>query len=373
MTCVFASESARIFFRRVRVLFCGLRKYPGDDVEVCNQIIRECYNNKDKQNYFMVSKGHFCEFYARDFGWCAEALISLGYRDEVIATLDYALGVFEKHGRLEQSISPSGKPFTFPGNKYSPDSLAFIVRSLKLARAKGLVKKYKSFLNHEVKRYYDIVIDKKTGFVRKDQGFSSMKDYSIRKSSCYDNVMAAMLAGDLAGLGLDNPFKKHDYGKLLVRNFWTGEYFLDDLSGNRFVCGDANVLPFWSGVITGKALLRKAVNSMRKEGLDKPFPLKYTKKRFKGQKMIGLESIAGNYERDAVWPHIGLMYIRVVAGVDKKLAKYYLGQYSKMIELHRNFLEVYDKNGKPFKTLFYYADESMLWAANYVYLRKMLG
>ncbi len=35
-------------------------------------------------------------------------------------------------------------------------------------------------------------------------------------------------------------------------------------------------------------------------------------------------------------------------------------------------LEVYDRNGKPFSTLFYHTDESMLWCANYLYLKKML-
>jgi len=39
-----------------------------------------------------------------------------------------------------------------------------------------------------------------------------------------------------------------------------------------------------------------------------------------------------------------------------------------LIETNRNFLELFDNKGKPFKSKFYHADESMLWAANYLTL-----
>lgn len=371
MIFLYLSEVMRMFLRSLRAETKGIRRYTGDDKSICVQIIHDCYNKEE--DYFMVSNGHFCEFYARDFGWCTEALIELGYRKEVINTLAYALEIYKHYRRIEQTISPRGKAFTFP-NKYSPDALAFIIRSLRLARAKELIKKYKSFLNHEIKRYYRLVIDKDTGLVRKNKSFSSMKDYAVRKSSCYDNVITGMLCNDLKKIRvLDNPFKKYDYKKLLINNFWNGKYFLDDLSGTKRICGGANVLPFWSGLITNKVMLKKAINSIIKEGLDKPFPLRYTKKWFKEQRAIPFECLAGSYERDSVWAHIGLMYIKIVSMIDKKLARNYLNQYKEQIEKHKNFLEVYDKKGKPFKTLFYYTDESMLWCANYLYLKKKLA
>jgi hypothetical protein len=369
---IMLSETARIFFRGIRVRSKGMKRYHGDTESISRQIIRDCYDPKRK--YFRVSweHGHFCEFYARDFGWCAESLLSLGYRKEVISTLDYALDAFQRHGRVEQSISPSGRPFTFPSGKYSPDALAFLVRSLRLAGERKLVAKYKDFLSQEVKRYFELVVDRKSGLVRKDRSFSSMKDYSLRQSSCYDNVMTAMLSLDLDALGLPNPFKRWDYHRLIIKHFWTGEYFLDDLSGSKVVCGDANVLPFWSGLIVDHGLLRKAIASIRKEGLDSPFPLKYTRKRFSSQKMIAKELFAGDYERDAIWPHVGLMYVKVVASLDKRLARRYLAQYEKQMLLHKNFLEVYTRDGKPFKNFFFHADEGMLWVANFMQLKKSL-
>jgi len=370
MMRIIFSEAARIFLRSLRARLKGIKEYSGSTKQICKQIVDDCFDKE--KDYFMTSTGHFCEFYARDFGWCTEALLDLGYRKEVLSTLDYALGVFQKHGGIEQSISPSGKPFTFPAGRYSPDALAFLALSLKLANAKELVKKYCVFLNREIKRYYDLAIDDRTGLIRKDKYFSSIKDYSMRKSSCYDNCMTAMLARCISELGLDNPFTKFDYKKLIMGNFWTGKYFLDDLSGNRHICGDANFIPFWTGLITDKGIMKRAVASVRREGLDKPLPLKYTNKKFRKQRMIPLELIAGDYERGSAGAHLGMMYIKVVSKMDKKLARQYLAEYEERIMQHKNFLEVYDRRGKPFKTLLYYSDEGMLWAANYLYLKKLL-
>jgi hypothetical protein len=88
--------------------------------------------------------------------------------------------------------------------------------------------------------------------------------------------------------------------------------------------------------------------------------------------MIAGEILASGYERNSIWAHIGLMYIKMVSQADKKLAMQYLDQYKKQIGLYYNFMELYDCNGRPFRTLLYHADESMLWCANYLYLSKKL-
>lgn len=369
MKKIYFSEVARMIARSFRVRFSGLKKYDGNSESICNKIILDCYN-KDK-GYFTTSTGHFKGFYARDFGWCARSLISLGHKKKVASTLDYALNVFQKHGRIEQSITPNGNAFTFP-DLYSPDALAFLILSLKELNDKKLVAKYKPFLEREIVRYFEIAVDKKTGLIRKEFRFSSMKDYSNRESSCYDNIMTAMLARDLDYLDLINPFKKYDYEKIIKKHFWQEDYFLDELSGRKAVCGDANTLPFWSKIFEDKDMMKKVINKVKKEKLDSPFTLKYTSGFDKNQKMIWQELFAGNYERDTIWAHVGLMYVEVLAMVDKKLAKQQLVEYEKKIVEHKTFLEVYDKNGEPFKTLFYYSDEGMIWCANFLYLKKLL-
>jgi hypothetical protein len=368
MKPIYLKEAARMFARSLSVRLRGFHAFEGSSEEVCSKIIRKCFN---KRKYFMVSAGHFREFYCRDFGWCAESLINLGYKKEVIQTLEYALNIFEENGKIEQSISPDGKAFTFP-EEYSPDALAFLVHALRLSGSKELAVKYRPFIERETRIYFEKVVEKKTGLVRGDAYFSSIKDYALRKSSCYETCMSAMLKDDLNYLGFYNPLKAYDYEKILKKHYWTGSYFLDDLSGRKDICGDANVFPFWCGVIKDKSMLKKAVASIKSAGLDKPFPLKYTSKYSKSQKMISFEKFAGNYERDSIWSHIGLIYISVLSRVDKKEAKELLQAYENKILEHKTFLELYDADGKPFHTHVYYTDEAMLWCANFLALKKKL-
>ena len=142
MQLINITEGLRIFRRSRYVKKHGFRRYKGTPEQIAEQIIEDCWNKKHK--YFMVSSGHFCEFYSRDFGMCAEALVKLGHKKRVIQTLDYALKKFQEHGSITTSISPKGKCFDFP--TYAADSVPFIMHSLAVAGAKDLVKKYYSFL-----------------------------------------------------------------------------------------------------------------------------------------------------------------------------------------------------------------------------------
>jgi len=366
----YVPEARRIFFRRLKVLFNGVQRYEGPDVDICRSIIDDCYN-KEKE-YFMTSNGHFCEFYVRDFGWSVESLLKLGYGERVRKTLEYVMETFEDYGSIEQVIDPYGRPFTYPLN-YSPDAVSFLIRSLNLADSIDLIERHKDLLNRELINCFKMVVDKRTGLVRRDRAFVSMKDYSLRVSSCYDNVMIGMLSEDLKEIGiLENPFARCDYRKLLIENFWTGEYFLDDLSKHQIICGDANVIPFWTSLIKRRDMLRKAMYTIMQEGLANPFPLRFTDKRYNEQKMVWEEFFAGDYQRSAIWPHIGMMFIDLMRKIDIDYARNYLGRYQKLIEKYRNFLEVYNRKGKPFSTVWFYTDESMIWAANYLYLKETI-
>jgi hypothetical protein len=243
-----------------------------------------------------------------------------------------------------------------------------MLRSLRTAGAKNLVRKHKGFLNKEIKKYFDTVIDKNTGLVRKDMHFSSMKDHSLRQSSCYDNIMTAVVSEESAKLGLDSPFKKYDFRKIIKKNFWNGRYFLDDLSGGRYVAGDANVFPFWTGIFSSRKMLKSSLNAVQNSGLDKPFPLKYAKSPKIGKRDALFDFFAKNYEGNSVWTHMGPLYISLVKRVDKDKYRLYKEQYKKLIEKHKNYLELFTPEGKPYGTLFYHADDSMLWAANYLAL-----
>ena len=359
-------EGLRIFRNSIKLKAIGHERYVGSPSEICSKIVDDCWNDKD--NYFMASTGNFAQFWSRDFGICAQALADLGYKLEVAETLDYALSRFRKAGKITTTITPSRKPYDFPG--FASDSLPFIIRSLRIVGSEKLVRKYYSFLLGEIKRYFDTVFDTSTGMVKADRGFSSMKDYSRRRSSAYDNCMVAMLKNDLEELNLFNPFSDFDIKKQIKKELWNGKYFYDDLRKLENVYGDANVFPFWTGVFNEKAMFESCLDSIRKTGLDRPFPLKYSSKRkVSGQKMVWQEFFVGDYERDSVWMNVGLCFLDCLKsfGMKKELEKH-LKQYSGLVKKHKNFIEVYDSKGRPYRCLFYNADAGMLWAAKYLAL-----
>lgn len=365
MKLIFVSEGLRMFKRKLRVESKGFNKYADSVKNICHKIIIDCYDSKN--DYFKTSNGHFSEYWGRDFGLCVRALKNLGFQKEIENTLSYALNIFEKNKTLTTTISPNYKPFNFPN--YAPDTLAFTLHSLITTNNKKLISKYKSFLESEARKYFEIVINKKTGLV-KNKHFSSMKDHAIRVSSCYDNVMSAWISKNLNTLNFNNPLKDYNFKRIIKDNFWNGDYFIDDLSGGKLLTGDANVFPFWTGIFNSKKMLKSAIKSLQNKNLDKPFPLKYSLEK---PKVVWYDLFAKDYEFRNIWPIIGYPFIEIVSKLDIKQAKLYLNQYSEQIIKHKTFLEVYDFNGKPFKTFFYYSDEAMLWASMHLNLLKELN
>jgi len=355
MKFVHLQEGLRIFRNARKLKKTGYQHYSGDYKEICWQIINECWNGR----FFQTSTGNFAQFWTRDFGWCVDALLKLGYNKEVTKTLTYALRVFSKTGKTTTTITPKGKAYDFP--TYSIDTLAYLFHALVVADYD--ITLHRPFLAKELKRFYQLAIDKETGLVRQDKHFSSMKDYALRKSSCYDNAMAASLQKDAKALGFQTP--NYDYTSLLREHFWSGEYFYDDITKQEYVAGDANLFPFWLGVIQDTEMRKQALSSIEQANLDKPFPLKYTTTK---TKMIWQEIFVRSYEQDSIWMHMGPLYVQVLKQVDEELALHYKQAYIQLIEKHKNVLEVFDAQGKPFCSPFYQSDAGMLWAANILVL-----
>lgn len=354
----YLTEGTRIFFtswkNRLRP-----KKYPGNAEEICKKVVDDCWNGR----FFQTSTGNFAQFWTRDFGWCASSLVKLGYQMEVQHSLRYALNRFRKAKRVTTTITPGGKPYDFPNE--AVDSLPWFIHALRVSKFSYY--DYKDFLNLQINKYFNRFIDKQTGLVRTDQYFSSIKDFAVRKSSCYDNCLVGMLAKDLKTMKLFNPFQKYDYAKLIKNNFWNGSYFYDDLDQKDYVAGDANIFPFVCGLISDKEMISSVINAIKKEALDYPFPLKYTDNR-KQVKFIWQEIFFFDYESDALWMHLGLLYVKLVQQADQKLAEKYKKEYAKIIEKQQNFMEVFSSAGKPYHSPFYYCDSGMLWAANYLTL-----
>lgn len=361
-------EGWRMFKRNIKVKFSGFEKVSGTDEEICKSIVDSCWTGK----YFSTcpKNGHY-GFYSRDFGWCTKSLINLGYKKEVDKTLEYALSIFEKHNGIFVSINTSGEPFNFP-NIYSPDSVAYIFRSLRINANKKLIEKHKDFLNYEAKRFKDKCIDD-SGMIKKEH-FSGMRDYAIVKGSCYDMIMACMLNDEINKINrlmkkdiIKNPFKGFDLKKNLVEHFWNRNGFYDYKDA---VYGHNNVYPYFLEVITDKKMMESSLNTIQNAMLDSPIPLKYESNN-KHTKFIWQEVFVKGWEKYTSWTMLGMAYIDVISKIDKKKAKEQLNKYKKLIEQY-GFVEVYD-GLKPYQSLFYASETRILWASMYLDLKKRLN
>ena len=345
---VLIGQGIRYAFSSLRRSITGSQRFSGSAKSICEQIVKTCWNGR----YFQNSLGNYREFWTRDFGFSVEALLKLGYRKEVLLTLSYALERFAKHGRIETTITPRGRPVSFPALP-SPDSVALLLHSLKQAKATALVKQYRYFLEQELKRMSTLV---SRGLVREDVQLSGMRDYAVRHSSCYDNAMMLFMANLARSLKLKHapPMNKQRF----LKTFWNGEYFKDDVQRNHFTA-DANILPFWTEVVTDKKHFEKVKPQLSVLGC--PFPMKYTASD-SHKKMRFPELFVPNWEHDTIWSNLGMLTIDTIAKFDKprEVAKV----YAKTVERDGTLYELFTPDGaKPYRSWAYFADEGMLWAA----------
>ena len=333
----------------------GFKKYPGTHLEICNQIIKDCYS----KDYLKTSNGHFKDFYIRDFSWCIQPLIELNYKEQVTQTLNWALKNYKN--KVTTTITPRGKPINFFSQ--AADSLPSLIKCLNINNQIN-----KEFIEQQTKTYLNLIDD--NGLIKENLNLSSIKDHYKRKSSMYDNCQVALLSNLLTELKLQNPLKEFNYKKLLKQTYWNGTYFEEDKT-SRILSSEANLFPYYLNIFQEKPMLKSSINSIQQQDLDKPFPLKYSLKRNKTQELL-IAKLIPNYEGNSIWSHLGLIYIDILKEIDKEQAYKHLQQYKELIETHKTFLEVYNPSGKPFSTLLYKTDEAMLWAAKYLNLANKI-
>lgn len=363
---IHAKEGLRIVGHALRCRLKGVPRIEGDARSVCRTVIERCWNAE--QQYFMTSAHNYPEFYSRDFGMCVDSLLALGMRDRVRTTLQYALNRYAAHGCFRLALNPHGEPFDFPA-VYAPDGFAFLLHSLTALNDPALVKQYAPFLNAELKRFADVVIDPQTGLVKNEQ-FSSMRDYAIRNSACYDNVMAFAVQQRALALGLDSPLA-WNYPDLIKRHFWNGAHFVDDRSPGSPMTGDANIIPFWFDLFppdTAAQLWSSVQERLITEGFEDPCPLRYEHGRNSARKMYWLDTFTDSWELDKVWLHLGNLYLQVLRRYDPNLATHYLERHQGFIEQEHAYPEVLTKSGELHKSACFHSDTMMLWAANWLAL-----
>jgi hypothetical protein len=348
---------------RLRRQFRGHTRHSGGAASIVRACIEACWNGRT----FTASPGHFDMFWTRDLSFTVPSLVRLGHGLRVHASLAYALDVW---ARRRRHITTTIHYFDRPGDvyEYGVDSLPLFVAALRAIDATDLVERYRPWLEAEIAHYYELVVDPLTGLVRSDRKFSAHRDTVVNRSNAYGNTMVALLAKTIEETGwFASPFERHfdgDYGRLLLEHFWVGDHFRDAL-GDETVSGEANIWPFYTGVIDDPAVVASALAYLDVNGFCDPYPLRYETSRRPDREVWLTRHLLPDYQGSTVWTSLGAMYLQVLRTVDPGLAATETARYVEWIERDGTFWEVMNARGHNWVSprWIMIGEESMLWSA----------
>ncbi len=339
----------------------------GDAAAIVRAGIERCWNGRS----FTASPGHFNMFWTRDMCFSSTSLVALGETERLRAALDWAIGVW----RRRRSPGPTPiHPGAWPGDvyDYGIDSLPLLVAALRAADDSELVDRHRPWLAAEIQHFADMAIDPATGLVRADRKFSAHRDTVTNRSNAYGNTMAALLAKTLAEAPewrLPNPLERHypngDFGALLVDHFWNGDHFRDALGEDRS-SGEANVWPFWTGVVGDRAMMTEAFGYLRREGYADPYPLRYEVARRAELEVWVTKHLLPDYQGSTVWTSLGAIYLSLLRTLDPAHAALEIDRYGALVERDGTFWEVLDPATERCwvsSRRIFIGEESMLWGA----------
>ena len=341
----------------------GHTRHPGDAAAIIRACIEACWNGRT----FTASPGHFDMFWTRDLGFSTSALVRLGERDRVHASLAYALDVWTKRrGHITTTINYGDRPADV--FEYGVDSLPLLLAALRSAAADDLVERHRDWLAAEVAWFHQRVVEPATGLVRADRTYSGHRDTVVNRSTTYGNTMVALLAKTLAETNwFDSPLERHfdgDYGRVLRDHLWAGDRFRDGV-GDDTVSGEANVWPFYSGVVADREMLGSSLAYLEANGFATPYPLRYETARRPAREVWFTRHVLPNYQGTTIWTSLGAIYLQLLRSVDPTAAAREIERYCGWIERDGTYWEVLDGQGRPWISprLLFIGEESMLWSA----------
>ena len=351
---------------RARRAMRGHTRHDGGADAIIRASIDRTWNGRS----YTASPGHFHMFWTRDLCFSSTALarISPEHRERLHASLAWALQTWE---RRNSHVTTTIHKLDWPADvyDYGVDSLPLLVAALRAANATDLVLEHKRWLDDEVIWFADRVVDRSTGLVRADRKFSAHRDTVTNRSNAYGNAMVALLAKTLAETGwVSNPLERHfkdGWDSLLMRHFWRDDRFIDALGDGDTSSGEANLWPFWNGVVEDRDMMATAFDTLRREGYTDPYPLRYETKRRPEIEVWLTRHVLPDYQGSTVWTSLGSMYLQLLREVDPTEAKVQTVRYVEWIERDGTFWEVLDHEGNcwvsPKKIMI--GEEAMLWSA----------
>jgi hypothetical protein len=353
----YAASAARVARRR----FWGPRRFDGDAAAICRAVVDACWDGR----HYCASAGHFRQAWTRDLGFAAAALVRLGQRERLYASLAWMLEVWQTRGQVTTTIM--GRRAARDVWTFGVDSLPLLLHSLRAAEADDLVAQHAEWLAPEIERYAATVIDPHTGLVRDDRSFSTHRDTVRCRSNAYANTMVLLLDRHLRERGWFSSPIAEAAADRFIEAFWRDGHVVDRPDGD-VVTGDATVAPFFFGVVPDALGLASALEAAARAGLTQPLPLRYARERDAAAEDPMTRLFVPDYQGSAIWTSLGAMYLRLLQRVDRDAARPMVKAYRRIVERDATVREVYDGGDTelpPYRgTLgIFIADEAMLWAA----------
>jgi hypothetical protein len=360
---------------RVRRAVRGHRRYPGTADEVLRAALDACWTG----SFLAASPGHYRQLWTRDLGFAAPALARLGHpHDErLLATIAWAVDSWGlRRSHVTTTIDPRlRRPVDL--FDYGVDSLPLLLASLQSLvraggsvgeRAEALVAMHEAWIAAEVEDFVRRVVDPATGLVRTDRTFSAHRDTFRNRSTAYANTMVALLGRTVAETGWGpDLLSRHfggDWGSALRDRFWVGDRFRDRLGFDE-TSGEANVWPFYAGLVEDRAMLSAALASLRRDGYASPYPLRFAARHRPDDLLLVFRLFSADYQTTASWTSLGSIYVSLLREVDPVAAQTELTRMRTLVERDGTLWEVVDGRGRAWRSRNRLAitDESMLWGA----------
>jgi hypothetical protein len=348
---------------RVRRQARGHTRHRGDSADIVRACIEACWNGRT----FTASPGHFDMFWTRDIGFSTPSLVRVGEGERVRISLAYALDVWtRRRTHVTTTINYGDRPADVFA--YGVDSLPLLLAALRTVDAEDLVERHRDWLTAELAWFVRRVVDPQTGLVRDDRTYSAHRDTVVNRSTAYGNVMVALLAKTVADTGwFASPLERFfdgDYGRLLRTSFWVDGRYRDALDDSA-VSGEANVWPFYAGVVTDDRMMRSALSWLAAEGFCDPYPLRYETSRRPEREVWFTRHVLPDYQGSTVWTSLGAIYLQLLNAVDREAASREIARYAAWIERDGTYWEVLDARGRSWVSprRLFIGEESMLWSA----------
>jgi hypothetical protein len=377
---------------RIRRALRGHRREAGTAAEILRAGLEACWSGR----YLTASPGHYRQVWTRDTGFAAPALVRLGepHGERLLKTLAWAIDVWRRRGsHVTTTINPL---LRWPVDifDYGVDSLPLLLASLRslavkqstASAAAALAHEHRVWIAAEVEHFVDEVVDPDTGLVRSDRHYSAHRDTFRYGATAYANTMVALLGRTVADTGwgpdlLSRHFGRSgggspaggssdaggtapDWSSLLRRHFWLGDRFRDRL-GSDETSGEANVWPFFAGVVEDGEMRARALATLQREGYASPYPLRFQAKHGPEGMLLVFRIYSSDYQTTTAWTSLGSIYLSLLREVDPAAAAVELERMQRLIERDGTFWEVLDDRGEGWRSRsrLSVSDHSMLWGA----------